>query len=475
MNTMSKTPEDVIDFIREQGIKAVDLRFIDPLGKWQHFTVPASQLTVDRFESGFGFQGTSARGWGRGDPAALRVRPDANSMQIDPVMEVPTLVLLGDVLEGRSLQSSERCSRAVAVRAESYLRSTGIADSCSVGVQAQFHVLDDLRYANEPRGAFYAVDSALASWNSGREEFPNLAHKVRDGGNEGSVMPTDSHHDLRAEMALALDDLGVKIARQRMASGTGGQGQIDLCHGSLALQADGLCWLKYVVKNVARRAGKVATFMPKPIFGSDGNGLHIHLSLWKQGQPLFAAENDAGLSEIALHFVAGILAHTPAICAFTNASTNSYKRLAEGDSAPNRVAQTSGSEPWAAVQLRSHRRLPGDTRVMFRTADSSGNPYLALSAVLMAGLDGVERQLEFGAPSDLWVPESDDSPGRVAMVPDCLEDALDALAGDHEFLLKGDVFRVETIESWVDWKRNQEVADLRGRPHPYEFAMYHDV
>jgi glutamine synthetase len=469
-----QTPKDVIEFIREQEIRMVDLRFMDMLGSWQHFSVPAHELHEEAFEEGFGFDGSSVRGWKTINASDMLVIPDARTAKVDPFMEVPTLVLLGNAADTITRADYERCPRSLAARAEEYLRSTGIADTCYVGPEAEFFIFDDVRYESEKHRASFAIDSDLGHWNTAREEFPNLGYKIRHKGGYVPVPPSDAHHDLRTEMVLVLEELGITVERQHMEVATGGQAEIDIRYDSLLTQADKLTWFKYVIKNVARRAGKTATFMPKPLFGDNGNGMHTHLSLWKGGQPLFAGEQYAGLSELALHFVAGILKHAPALCAFTNPSTNSYKRLVPGFEAPVNLAYSSRNRS-ASIRIPTYSSSPKAIRIEFRTPDPSCNPYLAFSALMLAGLDGIQKRMDAGEPldKDIYSLTPEELAG-VPGVPASLEGALDALEADHDFLLAGDVFSRDLLDAWISWKRANEVTEVRSRPHPHEFALYFD-
>ncbi len=470
-----QTPTDVIDFIREQEIRMVDLRFIDMLGAWQHFTVPAHQLDLNAFEEGFGFDGSSVRGWKTINASDMLVIPDPTSAKVDPFMEVPTLVMLGNAVDTITRADYERCPRSLAARAEDYLRSTGIADTFFVGPEAEFFIFDDVRYSSGTQSSFYALDSDLGHWNTGREEYPNLGYKIRAKGGYVPVPPADAQHDLRTDMVLALEELGITVERQHMEVATGGQAEIDIRFDSLLSQADKVMWFKYAIKNVGRRAGKAVTFMPKPLYGDNGNGMHTHMSLWKDGQPLFAGEQYAGLSEMALQFTAGVLHHASALCAFTNPSTNSYKRLVPGFEAPVNLAYSSRNRS-AAIRIPTYSSSPKAIRIEFRTPDPTCNPYLGFSALLMAGLDGIQKRMDPGEPLDKDIYSlSPEELANVPSVPATLEGALDALEADHEFLLAGDVFSRDLLESWVSWKRTNEVAEVRGRPHPHEFELYFDV
>jgi glutamine synthetase len=405
----------------------------------------------------------------------MQVIPVASTARVDPFMEVPTLVLLGDIQDPVTGQDYERDPRAIARRAEEHLRATGIADRAFFGPEAEFFIFDDVRFRSEPNGSMYQIDSSTGAWNSDREEFPNLGYKVRSKGGYVPVPPTDALHDLRTEMTLALEDVGISVERHHHEVASGGQAEIDIRYDSLVTQADKMCWFKYVVKNVARRAGKTVTFMPKPIYGDNGNGMHTHMSLWKEAQPLFSGEAYAGMSELALHYIAGVLKHAPALCAFTNPSTNSYKRLVPGYEAPVNLAY-SGRNRSAAIRIPAASSEPKAARIEFRTPDPTANPYLAFAALLMAGLDGIERRLDPGEPLDkdiysLTPEELKDVPSA----PSSLEGALDALERDHEFLLRGDVFNQDILRAWIDWKRTQEVNEVRMRPHPHELALYFDI
>ncbi len=472
----TKTPADVLAFAREQGAVMVDVRFTDLLGTWHHFTMPLHQLDEGAFERGYAFDGSSVRGWKSIEASDMTVIPDPTTAFFDPFTEEPTLVLVGDVHDPVTGQDYERDPRSLARRAEAYLRSTGIADTAYFGPEAEFFIFEDVRFGNEGHAASYAVDSEMGAWNSGREEFPNLGYKVRPKGGYVPVPPTDAHHDLRTEMCRILEQLGLVVERHHMEVATGGQAEIDFRYDRLLRQADNLSLFKYVVRNVARRAGKTATFMPKPIFADNGNGMHTHMSLWKDGEPLFGGDAYAGLSETGLHFLAGILKHGPALCAFTNPTTNSYKRLVPGFEAPVRLAY-SGRNRSAAIRIPAESaRSAKAARIEFRTPDPMANPYLAFSALLMAGLDGVARRLDPGEPLDRDIYNlSAEELADVPSAPASLEQALDALERDHGFLLEGGVFNHDILRAWIDWKRTNEVNELRRRPHPYEFFLYYDA
>jgi glutamine synthetase len=390
-------------------------------------------------------------------------------------MEVSTLVLMGDVRDPITGQDYERDPRTLAKRAEEYLRSTGIADKAFFGPEAEFFIFDDVRYSSGTNHSSYYVDSAAGHWNTNREEFPNLGYKTAAKGGYVPVPPTDAMHDLRTEMVLALEDVGISVERHHAEVATGGQAEIDIRYDSLVKCADKMCWFKYVVKNVARRAGKTVTFMPKPLYGDNGNGMHTHMSLWKDARPLFSGEEYAGMSEMAMHYIAGILKHAPALCAFTNPSTNSYKRLVPGFEAPVNLAYSSRNRS-ASIRIPAASSEPKAARIEFRTPDPTANPYFAFAALLLAGLDGIERKLDPGEPLDRDIyAMSPEELKDVPSAPGSLEGALDALERDHEFLLRGDVFSHDLLRAWIDWKRKQEVDEVRTRPHPHELALYFDT
>jgi glutamine synthetase len=470
-----QTPREILDFVRDRDIRMVDLRFCDLLGTWQHFTVPSHELSEPAFEGGFGFDGSSIRGWRAINNSDMLVVPDASTARVDPFMEVPTLVLMGDIRDPITGQDYERDPRTLAKRAEEYLRSTGIADKAFFGPEAEFFIFDDVRFSTGTNHASYQVDSVSGHWNNNREEFPNLGYKTRAKGGYVPVPPTDALHDLRTEMVLALEEVGISVERHHAEVATGGQAEIDIRYDSLVRCADKMCWFKYVVKNVARRAGKTVTFMPKPVYGDNGNGMHTHMSLWKDARPLFSGEEYAGMSEMAMHYIAGILKHAPALCAFTNCSTNSYKRLVPGFEAPVNLAYSSRNRS-ASIRIPAASSEPKAARIEFRTPDPTANPYFAFAALLLAGIDGIERKLDPGEPLDRDIyAMSPEELKDVPSAPGSLEGALDALERDHEFLLRGDVFSHDLLRAWIDWKRTQEVDEVRTRPHPHEMALYFDT
>ena len=470
---LPQSPSEVLAFVRDRDVRMIDLRFIDLLGRWQHFTVPAHQLDEAAFERGFAFDGSSLRGWKGVHESDMVVVPDASSGRLDPFLEVPTFVLLGDVRNPDGTAYG-RDPRQVARRAEAHLRRSGVATHAFFGPEPEFFVFDEVRVrSHDSHAASYQLDAASAHWNSDREEFPNLGYKVPAKGGYLPVPPTDAFHDLRTEMVLALEDLGITVERHHHEVASGGQAEIDIRYGTLLEQADKVCWLKYVVKNVARRAGKTATFIPKPLLGDNGSGMHTHMSLWRDAEPLFAGEHE-GISTLARQFIAGILAHAPALCAFANPTTNSYKRLVPGYEAPIRCIYGRSNRS-AAIRIPAAAHDPKACRIEFRTPDPMANPYLAFSAMLLAGLDGIERGLDPGPAfeRDIFALSHEDL-RQMPAVPASLEAALDALDADRGFLVQAGVFDDDLIDAWLGWKRDHEVHEVRMRPHPHEFALYYD-
>ncbi len=468
-------PKDVINFARENGVKMIDLKFMDFPGMWQHFTVPISQLNEEVFQEGLGFDGSSIRGWQPINASDMLVLPDPTTALLDPFCEVPTLSLICNIVEPLTYEKYSRDPRNISMKAEAYLKSTGLADTVYVGPEAEFFIFDDVRYSIEPHCAFHSVDSEEGHWNTGREESPNLAYKPRFKEGYFPVPPTDSQMDIRTEMVLEMEKLGIEIECQHHEVATGGQAEIDMKYNTLTKTADNLMLYKYVVKNVARRYNKTATFMPKPIFGDNGSGMHTHLSLWKSGKPLFAGDGYGGLSEMALHYIGGILKHAPALCAFAAPTTSSYKRLVPGFEAPVNLAYSSRNRS-AAIRIPMYSANPKSKRIEARFPDPSCNGYLAFSALLMAGLDGIQNKIDPGEPLDKDIYGlSPEELSDIPHVPGSLEGALNALKEDHSFLLKGNVFTQDVIDTWIDYKMENEVKEMSLRPHPLEFALYYDI
>jgi len=405
----------------------------------------------------------------------MLVVPDPETAVLDPFASVPTLSLICDIVDPITKESYSRDPRFVARKAENYLKSTGLGDTAYFGPEAEFFILDDVRFGQNANSAFYSVDSVEGWWNSGRDENPNLGYKPRHGGGYFPCPPTDSTAAIRVEMVQVLESIGIEVEAEHHEVATAGQAEIDIKFRPLVEISDQLMWFKYIVKNVACNNGKTATFMPKPIFEDNGSGMHTHVSIWKDGKPLFAGDRYGGLSEMAMHFMGGILKHAPSLCALTNPTTNSYRRLVPGYEAPINLVYSSRNRS-AAIRIPLYSASPKAKRLEFRTPDPTCNSYLAFSAILMAGLDGVENRIDPGEPLDKNIyglpPEE---LANIPSAPGSLEEALDNLEADHEFLLKGDVFTPDLIQMWLDYKRENEVEAIRMRPHPYEFALYYDI
>ncbi len=470
----------VLKYASEEGAKFVSVRFTDLPGSWQHLTFPIGELSEGSFEDGFGFDASSIRGWAAIHESDMLLVPDANaSVWMDPFSNEPTLCLVATAVDPLSRQGYAFDPRNVAVRAESYLKSTGIADVANFGPEAEFFVFDSARFHNEQYGAGYEIDSDEGHWNSGRDSSDlqgvNLGHRIRSKEGYVPVPPTDSLNDLRSEISLTLAKCGITVECHHHEVATAGQCEIDFRYSTLLGTADNLQIFKYVVKNTAFEHGKTATFMPKPLFGDNGSGMHCHQSLWKGDKPLFAGDGYAGLSETALHYIGGLLRHASAIVAFAAPTTNSYKRLVPGFEAPVNLAYSARNRS-AAIRIPMFSTNPKLKRLEFRPPDPSCNPYLAFSAMLLAGIDGIQNRIDPGAPLDKDIYDlSPEELKDVPSLPGSLDDSLDALENDHEFLLKGDVFTPQLIERWLDYKREREIQPLRLRPHPLEFSMYYDV
>ena len=469
------TPKEVVELAKKKAVRIVDIKFTDLLGAWQHFSVPTSELEESLFEDGLGFDGSSIRGWQAINNSDMIVLPDPTTAMMDPFMKVPTLSLLCNIADPITKEKYSRDPRNVAQKAEAYLNSTGLGDTGYFGPEAEFFIFDDIRYQNDSNQSFYAVDSEEGIWNSGRDEGPNLGYKPRHKEGYFPVSPTDSLQDIRSEMLLTMEEVGIEMECHHHEVATAGQCEIDMRFAPLVKCADNLMWYKYIVKNVAKRHGKTATFMPKPLFGDNGTGMHVHQSIWKGGKPLFAGNGYAGFSEMGLHYIGGILKHARAICAFTGPTTNSYKRLVPGYEAPVNLAYSSRNRS-AAVRIPMYSESPKAKRMEARFPDPSANGYLAFAVMLMAGLDGIENKIDPGEPMDKDIYSMGrEELSNIPTLPGSLDEALDALEGDHDFMLKGDVFTQDLIDTWIDYKRENDIASLRLRPHPYEFEMYYDV
>lgn len=468
--------KDVINRAKDMKVSMVDFKFVDLPGTWQHFSVPLAEFTEEIFEEGLGFDGSSIRGWKAINESDMLVMPDPESAVLDPFCADPTLSLTCSVVDPITFKPYDRDPRGIAKKAEDYLLSTGLADVAYYGPEAEFFIFDDIRYDVSPNASFYQIDSIEASWNSGRDEGDNnLGNKVRVKGGYFPVAPADQFQDLRSEMTLELERAGIKVERQHHEVATAGQAEIDIRFDSMLKMADKMMWFKYIIKNVARRHGKTVTFMPKPIFGDNGSGMHTHQSLWKGGKPLFAGDKYAGMSEMGMYYIGGILKHAPALVALTNPTTNSFRRLVPGYEAPIKLAYSSRNRS-AAIRIPMYSASPKAKRIEFRTPDPSCNPYLAFAAMLLAGLDGIQNKIDPGKAMDKNIYGL--SPQELAEIPSLpasLDAALDCLKADHEFLLKGNVFTPDLIETWIDYKMTSEVNETRLRPAPIEFQLYYDV
>jgi glutamine synthetase len=467
-------PKAVIEFVNKNEVKMLDLRFTDLPGLWHHVSYPIDQFSEASFEEGFGMDGSSIRGWTAIHESDMLLIPDPSWFMLDPFTEVPTLVMICDVIDPVTRQRYDRDPRYIACKAETYLHSTGLADTAFMGAEAEFFIFDNVRFNQKENLGFYFIDSEEGRWNSGRKEN-NLGYRPRYKEGYFPVPPTDHYQNLRTEMVLVMQRCGLTVECHHHEVATGGQTEIDLQFDSLLKSADHMMLYKYVVRNVANRYGKTVTFMPKPLFQDNGSGMHTHQSLWKGGKPLFAGDGYAGLSQLALWYIGGLIAHGPALSAIIAPTTNSYKRLVPGFEAPVNLAYSRCNRS-AACRIPMYSASPKAKRVEFRPPDPSCNPYLAFAAMMMAGLDGIENKIDPGQPLDRDIFElSPEELAKVPSMPGSLEDALDALEADCRFLLKGDVFTEELLRTYIDYKRDKEVTAVKLRPHPYEFALYYDI
>lgn len=467
--------KDVVAMIKEKNIRVIDIRYMDFPGTWQHFTVPACEFTESSFEDGFGFDGSSMRAWQNIDNSDMIVVPDSSTAVMDPFFEVPTLAVIGDILDPITHEPYSRDPRYIAKKVEQYVKSTGLADTIYVGPEPEFFIFDNVRYASENNASFYEIDSKEAIWNSDRDEMPNLGYKIRHKHGYFPLPPSDQYQDMRTEMMLTLEDLGIAMECQHHEVATAGQSEIDLRFSSLVKMGDQLAWFKYVLKNVAAKYNHSVTFMPKPLFEDNGSGMHTHLSLWKEGKPLFAGNKYGGVSEMALFAIGGIMHHCKALCAITNPTTNSYKRLVPGFEAPINLAYSSRNRS-AAIRIPMYSQSPKAKRIEFRTPDPSCNGYLAFSAMTMAMIDGIQNKMDPGDPMDKNIYDlPPEELAEMGSAPASLEEALDALENDHAFLLKGGVFTKDAIERWIKYKRENEAKEVSRRPHPHEFFLYYDI
>lgn len=465
------TPAELIKYAKDEEVKFVDYRFLDLFNTWQHLTVPSHML--ESYVEGIPFDGSSVRGWKSIDQSDMKLVPDMSTAKIDPFSKNKTLVLIGDIVDPITGELYGRDPRNIARKAENYLKSTGLGDTAYFGPEAEFFIFDDVRYDYGQGHSFVELYSGESNWNTGADEGPNLAYKIRPKSGYFPVAPADSNADLRDEMVLQLEAIGLSVERAHHEVSPA-QHEINYRFNTMVKAGDDLQWFKYILRNVARKAGKTVTFMPKPIFNDNGSGMHTHQSIWKDGKPLFAGEQYAGLSEMALHYVGGILKHAPAIAAFTNPLTNSYKRLVPGFEAPINLAYSSRNRS-ATIRIPVTDE-PKAKRLEFRCPDSGANAYLAFSAMLMAGLDGIQNRIEPGDPMDVNIYDLPaEELHKIGKMPGSLDDSLDALEADHDFLLKGEVFSKELIDTWLDYKREEETKQINSRPHPHEYFLYFDI
>lgn len=473
--SLHTTPKEVLDLIKKDGVQVVDLRFMDFPGLWQHFSIPPHEVTEETFEEGFGFDGSSIRGWQTINESDMIVKPVPETAFIDPFFQHKTLVMICNICDPITGEEYTRDPRNIARKAANYVKSTGIADTAYFGPEAEFFIFDDVRFDQNAHEGYYYLDSVEGRWNSGRDEKPNLAYKPRYKEGYFPVPPTDSQQDLRSEMMLNLMNCGINVECQHHEVATGGQAEIDMRFAPLVEMADDMLKYKYIIKNTARQHNKTVTFMPKPLFNDNGSGMHVHISLWKGNTNLFAGDGYAGMSEIALFGIGGILKHAPALLAFTNPTTNSYKRLVPGFEAPVNLAYSSRNRS-AAVRIPMYSHSPKAKRFEFRCPDPSCNPYLAFSALIMAVIDGIQNKVHPGDALDKDIYDlPPEEAKKVPKTPGSLRAALEALEADHDFLLKGDVFTPDVIETWINYKMKHEVEALDLRPHPWEFALYYDI
>lgn len=477
MSAVVKTgtsPKDAVKFAKDQGVKIVDVKFVDLPGTWQHFSIPVEEYSEEIFTEGIGFDGSSIRGFQQIHESDMLLMPDPNSVVVDPVCKIPTLSLICDVVDPITHEPYSRDPRNIARKAEAYLKTTGIADTSYWGPEAEFFVFDSVRFDQNQYSGYYFIDSDEGIWNSGKDGgTPNLGHRPRWKEGYFPVAPADQLQDFRSDVILRLIAAGVPVEVHHHEVATAGQCEIDMRFSTLVDMADHLLMYKYVIKNTAREYGKTATFMPKPLFGDNGSGMHVHQSLWKDGSTLMAdPKGYAGLSQTAKWYIGGLLKHAPALLAITSPSVNSYHRLVPGYEAPVNLAYSSRNRS-AAVRIPMYSENPKAKRLEFRCPDPSCNPYLAFSAMLLAGLDGIQNKIDPGQPADYDIFEHKN--GHIKQVPGSLPEALNALANDHKFLLAGDVFTQDVIDTWIEYKITREVDPIRLRPHPYEFYLYYDA
>lgn len=468
------TPSDVLKLIKDNKIIMVDFRFIDWVGTWQHVSIPASTLEADTFEKGFAFDGSSIRGWQAINNSDMLMIPDPSSARIDPFYAHPTLVLICDIADPLTLEPYSRDPRYIARKALNFMKSTGIADKAFFGPELEFFIFNNIRFENGPNISFVEVDSDEGHWNSGSEGM-NLGHRPRFKEGYFPVPPVDSLQDIRTEMMLKMQQVGIPMEVHHHEVATAGQCEIGMKFDELINKADQVCWFKYVVKNVAKQHNMTATFMPKPLFGDNGSGMHVHSSLWRGDKPLFPGDGYAGLSKEALYYIGGILKHAPSLLAITNPLVNSYRRLVPGFEAPVNLAYSARNRS-ASIRIPVGQSSPKARRVEFRCPDAGANPYLAFSAILMAGIDGIRNKIDPGAPLDKNIYDlAPEEKKGVPNTPGSLDEAINNLEKDHKFLTEGGVFTQDAIDGWISYKREHEITPIQLRPTPMEFQLYYDI
>jgi len=474
MKGTTSTPKEFFEFAKKSGAEMVDLKFTDLLGTWQHCSFPIETWDEGTFEDGVGFDGSSIRGWQGIHVSDMLAIPDPTTTCIDPFFAEPTVSVIADVKDPITKEDYPRDPRHVARKAEEYMAASGVADTCFIGPEPEFFIFDEVRYEQNQHTGMYKIDSVEGAWNTARFEEPNLGYKPGFKGGYFPVSPSDTYHDLRSEMSNVMRKIGIVVEAHHHEVATAGQSEIDIQFGPLRDMGDQFMWYKYIIRNVARRHGKTVTFMPKPIFEDNGSGMHSHLSLWKEGKPLFAGDRYAGLSEMAMFAIGGLLKHAPAVLAFGAPSSNSYRRLVPGFEAPVNLVYSARNRS-AGIRIPMYSDNPKSKRLEFRCPDPTANGYLAWSAMLMAVLDGIESKIHPGDPLDCDIYEmTADDLAKFPKTPGSLEEAIMALEADHQFLMAGGVFTEDLIKAWGDWKRDNEIDPLKLRPHPFEFHLYYD-
>jgi glutamine synthetase len=469
------TPKEVLTLVREKEVKAIDLRFVDFPGTWQHFTIPANQLEESTFDEGLGFDGSSIRGWQAINESDMLVIPQADTAFLDPFFAHKTLAMICAIKDPLTRQEYSRDPRFIAQKAINYMKQSGIADTAYFGPELEFFVFDNVRFDQTQNSGYYFLDSSEGAWNTGKEGADNQGYKLRYKEGYFPVPPADTLQDLRTEMMLNLIESGITIEAQHHEVATAGQGEIDMKFAPLVTMADNVMKYKYILKNTAKKHGKCVTFMPKPVFADNGSGMHVHCSLWKGGVNLFAGSGYAGLSDLGLYAIGGLIKHAPSICAFTNPTTNSYKRLVPGYEAPVNLAYSRRNRS-AAIRIPMYSSSPKAKRVEFRCPDPSSNPYFAFAVMLMAVIDGIKNKIKPGDPLDRDIYDMEpEELAKVPQAPGSLDAAINNLERDHEFLMQGEVFTRDVIRTWIDYKRAKEIDAIRVRPHPYEFYLYFDI